>query len=162
MDKFLDRADFEYCEMDTDSAYVALSGDNIEALVRNMNAKNLIGSQGTMKKSKLSISARTPGLFKTEFLGDRITGLNSKMYFCFNDSKAKFFCKGVNKYTNAITKDTYLNVIQTKTIGRATNRGFRVRENKACTYTQAENAFTYFYGKRKVLADGVSTTYLDI
>ena len=40
MDKFLDRADFEYCEMDTDSAYVALSGDNIEALVRS-ELKNL-------------------------------------------------------------------------------------------------------------------------
>ena len=105
---------------------------------------------------------RTPGLFKNEFLGDGIIGLNSKMYFCFNDSKAKFSCKGVNKYTNAITKDTYLNVIQTKTTGHATNRGFRVRENKVCNYTQAKNAFTYFYGKRKVLADGVSTTYLDI
>ena len=166
MDKFLDRADFEYCEMDTDSAYVALSGDNIEALVRselkeecerekfNWFPRNYNGEVKAFDK-------RTPGLFKTEFLGDGRIGLNSKMYFCFNDSKAKFSCKGVNKYTNAITKDTYLNVIQTKTTGHATNRRFRVRENKVCTYTQAKNAFTYFYGKRKVLADGVSTTYLD-
>ena len=34
IDKFLDRADFEYCEMDTDSAYVALSGESVEALVK--------------------------------------------------------------------------------------------------------------------------------
>ena len=29
------------------------------------------------------------------------------------------------------------------------------------TYTQAKKAFTYFYGKRKVLEDGVTTTFLD-
>ena len=62
---------------------------------------------------------RTPGLFKTEYLGDGIIGLNSKMYFCFNDSKAKFSCKGVNKHTNSVNKDTFLNVIQTKATGHA-------------------------------------------
>ena len=33
LDKYLDRADFEYCEMDTDSAYIAISGDSIDDLV---------------------------------------------------------------------------------------------------------------------------------
>ena len=26
MDKYLDRSDFQYCEMDTDSAYIAIAG----------------------------------------------------------------------------------------------------------------------------------------
>ena len=46
------------------------------------------------------------------------------MYFCFNDSKAKYSCKGVSKRTNAIDKDTYLSVLRSKATGSATN--FRV------------------------------------
>ena len=33
---------------------------------------------------------------------------------------------------------------------------------KMCTYVQEKNAFSYFYPKRKVLEDGVSTAPLDI
>ena len=84
------------------------------------------------------------------------------MYYCFNNEKAKFSCKGVNKTRNAITKDTYLRVLRTKATSGATNRGFRTRGNNILTYTQAKNAFASFYGKRMVLDDGVSTTYLDI
>ena len=124
---------------------------------------NLIGFPEIItSKSVLMINVRTPGQFKTEFEGDGIIGLCSKMYFCFNDSKAKYSCKGVSKRTNAIDKDTYLSVLRSKATGSATNRGFRVRGNSVFTYTQAKNAFTYFYGKRKVLEDGVSTTFLDI
>ena len=35
-------------------------------------------------------------------------------------------------------------------------------DNKMCTYVQVEKAFSYFYPKRKVLEDGVSTIPLDI
>ena len=34
LDKHLDRADFQMCEMDTDSAYIAISGDSVESLVK--------------------------------------------------------------------------------------------------------------------------------
>ena len=34
LDKFIDRQDFEYVEMDTDSAYVALAGKSLEELVK--------------------------------------------------------------------------------------------------------------------------------
>lgn len=33
-DKYLDRSDFQYCEMDTDSAYIAISGPSVEKLVK--------------------------------------------------------------------------------------------------------------------------------
>jgi hypothetical protein len=34
LDKYIDRYYYEYCEMDTDSAYIAISGENIEVLVK--------------------------------------------------------------------------------------------------------------------------------
>ena len=34
VDKYLSREDFEYSEMDTDSAYMAISGDSFEALIK--------------------------------------------------------------------------------------------------------------------------------
>ena len=34
MDVYVDRADFEYCEMDTDSAYMAISGANLEDVIK--------------------------------------------------------------------------------------------------------------------------------
>ena len=30
LDKYLDRSDFQYCEMDTDSAYIAIAGESVE------------------------------------------------------------------------------------------------------------------------------------
>ena len=34
VDKYLSREDFIYCEMDTDSAYMAISGDSFEELIK--------------------------------------------------------------------------------------------------------------------------------
>ena len=34
LDKHIDRSDFEHCEMDTDSAYIAISGESVEDLVK--------------------------------------------------------------------------------------------------------------------------------
>ena len=42
------------------------------------------------------------------------------------------------------------------------NRGFRVRDSSVMTYIQENAALTYFYGKRKVLADGLSTAPLEL
>ena len=35
MDKYLDRSDFQYCEMDTDSAYIAIAGPSVDSLVKS-------------------------------------------------------------------------------------------------------------------------------
>lgn len=84
-----------------------------------------------------------------------IIGLSSKSY-------DKFSCKGVNKKTNVINKEKYLNVLLTKQSSSGTNKGFRVVNNKMYTYEQIHNGFSYFYPKRKVLEDGVTTIPLDI
>ena len=34
IDRYVDRSLFQYCEMDTDSAYIALAGESIDDLVR--------------------------------------------------------------------------------------------------------------------------------
>ena len=61
-----------------------------------------------------------------------------------------------------MNKDKFLHVLLTKQNCSGVNRGFRVVNNTMYTYEQVRDAFSYFYPNRKVLADGVSTTPLDI
>ena len=129
MDKFIDRSDFEYCEMDTDSAYVALSGESVDDVIKpelraEYEREKHAWFPCDYNDEVRAFDKRTPGLFKTEFEGDGIIRLRSKMHFCCNQSKAKFSCKGVNKYTNAIDKDTYLSVLRTKATGTAKKQRF--------------------------------------
>ena len=63
---------------------------------------------------------------------------------------------------NPIDKDKYLQVLQTQRPSSGINRGFRVVNNTVYTYNQERNGFSYFYPKRKVLDNGVSTEPLDI
>ncbi len=42
------------------------------------------------------------------------------------------------------------------------NKGFRVINNEMVTYIQHKKGLSYYYDKRIVLADGVSTVPLDI
>ena len=56
----------------------------------------------------------------------------------------------------------YKNVLYERESRGGVNHGFRVRANQVVTYQQERRALGYFYCKRKVLADGVSTVPLDI
>ena len=102
-----------------------------------------------------------PGHFKEEWSGHVIVGSCSKTYYCFGTSD-KFSCKGVNKRCNDIDKDKYLNVLLSKENSEGINKGFRVVGNNMYTYNQVRQGFSYFYPKRKVLEDGVTTLPLDI
>ena len=137
VDKFLDRADFQYCEMDTDSAYIAISGDNLESLVKpelreqfEREKHNWFPRTDTPEHK--AYDKRTPGLFKEEWSGDGIVGLSSKTYYCFGTS-GKFSCKGVNKCCNEINKQKYLNVLETRESSFGKNKGFRVVGNNMYT-----------------------------
>ena len=165
-DKYLDRADFQMCEMDTDSAYIAISGESVESLVKpelkaefEQDKCNWFPRTDTAEHK--AYEKRKPGLFKVELEGQEIVGLCSKTYYCFG-TKDKFSCKGVNKKCNEINKDKYFNVLLTKQNSAGVSRRFRVVNNTMYTYTQVRDAFSSFYPERKVLADGVSTTPLDI
>ena len=166
IDRFVDRSDFELLEMDTDSLYMALAGDSVEELVK----AELREEFETVKSSwfprtdspeHAAYDKRTPGLFKVEWRGDGFVGLNSKTYYCWGPQD-KYSCKGISKRGNTITKDTYLRVLKTQESQSGENRGFRVLDNKVLTYAQFRVGFSYFYPKRKVLSDGISTIPLDI
>ena len=55
-----------------------------------------------------------------------------------------------------------MDVLLSKQSGSGTNRGFRLADNQVYPYLQERTGFSYFYPKRKVLADGVSTAPLEI
>ena len=104
---------------------------------------------------------RTPGLFKIEWCGDGCIGLCSKTYYYFGATD-KSTTKGLNKRQNIIDKDAFLNVLTNRRSGGGFNRGFRVRDSSVMTYIQERAALTYFYPKRKVLEDGLTTAPLDL
>ena len=153
LDKYLDRSDFQMCEMNTDSAYIAIAGDSVESLVKPELRAQFEQDKCNWHKA---YDKRTPGLFKVEWQGQGIIGLCSKTYYCFG-AKDKFFCKGVNKKCNEINKEKNLNVLLSKQTNAGVNRRFRVVNNTMYSYTQVRDAFSYFYPKRKVLEDGVNT-----
>ena len=181
---------FQYCEMDTDSAYIALAGDTIDDLVAPEHREHyfrhrsewlpaeccdkhkddyvqtrLAGLPWTATEAccvaRKAYDKRTPGLFKVEWHGDGFVGLCSKTYYCFGETD-KSTTKGLSKRHNDIDKDTFLAVLTNRRSGSGFNRGFRVRDSTVMTYVQERAALTYFYPKRKVLADGLTTAPLDI
>lgn len=96
IDKYLDRSDFQYSEMDTDSAYIAISGESIEHLVKlelraEFEKNKFSWFPTTDTQEHATYDKRTPGLFKVEWEGDGIVALCSKTYYCWG-TKDKFSC----------------------------------------------------------------------
>ena len=86
LDKYLERADFQLCEMDTDSAYIAIAGDSVERLIKlvaqfEQDKCNWFPRTDTPENK--AYDKRTPGLFKVEWEEKGIIGLCSKTYYCF-------------------------------------------------------------------------------
>ena len=86
-------------------------------------------------------------------------GLCSKLYctekFPESDKpgQVKFSMKGVNKAQFKNPMPHYQHVLTTKQNFRASNQSIRANDESMMTYKQNKNALTYFYKKRKVLAD---------
>ena len=85
LDKYFNRQDFELCYMDTDSFYVAISGDSLDEIVNpemkqayEANKKNYLATD--------KFSERKPGLFKPESVGTRGVWLTAKCYLIQNDA----------------------------------------------------------------------------
>jgi hypothetical protein len=140
---FVDRRDFQYCAMDTDSAYIALSADNLEEVIKldlcqlyDIERKNWFPRTDTPEHA--AYDKRTPGLFKEEYSGDGIIALCSKTCYCFG-KEYKFSCKGINKRTNQITKDKYMDVLL--------SRKSQAWINAECPYYK----YRYLYAKNLFL-----------
>lgn len=181
MDVFIDRKHFEYCEMDTDSAYIAVASEKIEDIIKpefksiyekglkefcsdnhpEANAEIHWFPRSCCQKHHI-YDKRTPGLFKIEFEGEEMIGLCSKTYIIGKKSNYKCSTKGVNKKELHEPFISFRKVLDTGESGKGVNVGFRVREQGICTYSQQKSAFPYLYCKRKVEEDGIHTLPLDI
>lgn len=99
-----------------------------------------------------------------EWEGDQFIGLAAKTYFCGNKNapnKNKYSAKGIMK-SAGLTQQDFSTVLNTKTSVPKLNRGFIMRGQAMLTYCMERTGLSYLYAKRKVLNDGISTTYLDL
>ena len=108
LDKYLDRSDFQMCEMDTDSAYIAIAGESVESLVKpelkaEFEADKCNWFPRTDTPEHKSYDKRTPGLFKVEWEGQGIIGLCSKTFYCFG-AQDKFSFKELTRNVTRLTK----------------------------------------------------------
>jgi hypothetical protein len=127
-------------------------------------------------------SKRRPGLFKLEWAGDSMIALCSKLYHGWNydqedfvrwanepddtdrfvnpsPNNRKISCKGLNKKANEtnLTPDVFTKVLEEKLQMSGRNSGFRVLHGRMYMYKQIRRSLSYFYMKRVVQPDGVST-----
>jgi hypothetical protein len=195
VDKYVDRSDFQYIEMDTDSAYLALSAAKLDDVIKpdmkeeyEKDKYNWFPDETT--KELKAYNKRTPGLFKVEFEGKSMYAMCSKLYFVEGiqkpldpkkeeekaknkadpnyleddeeEKKDKYSCKGIQKNQNEINKDRFHNVLFNDVRDKCVNKGFRVINNFMITYIQHKRGLSYYYDKRQVLPDGVSTIPLNI
>ena len=115
-------------------------------------------SKGVCCDGKALSDKRTPGLFKVEWEGEGMVALCSKTYYGWGAKTGnKLSCKGISKRLNHYNRDTFLNVLRTKQPIAGTNRGIKMRDQQMYTYVQRRDSNSYFYPKRRVLEDGIST-----
>ena len=189
MDKFFDDRTFQYVTMDTDSAYFATSAP-LEQMVKSEKRVDFYREyeqwfvppfctdhKSSFIKHKLrekhwkmkpccrrayDYHKRTPGLFKEEFVGTGIIALNAKTYHCYSEKSSKTSTKGIMKSLNSYQKRQFMNTLESQNPTFGTNRGIMRRQQKMVSYTQVRSGLTYFYGKRKVHSDGVTTSPIDL
>jgi hypothetical protein len=115
IDKYIDRSDFQMCQMDTDSNYFAFSEDDIDKIIKpemreeyERDKINFLPSESEELHPTFQVDGvrftykmydkRKPGLFKIECKKDKLISLCSKMY-CASDiteEKIKLSCKGID------------------------------------------------------------------
>ena len=169
IDKYIDRKDFQYIEMDTDSAYMALS-DDFEKLIKPELKEEFIKERDmwfprTDSQEHKAFDKRKPGLFKIEFEGDAMVALCPKMYYVRGlKGKDKFSSKGIQHKQNkeVISFEEYKRVLFSGEKTVCSNIGFRFIDKNIVTYEVSKSGLTPIYDKRVTLETGVHTHPLDI
>ncbi|KAG3038532.1 hypothetical protein PC121_g23896 [Phytophthora cactorum] len=177
IDFYFDRSDFQYQEMDTDSAYIAFSCENpfqdcIKPELRDHFKQHKYDwFPRDYNKEVAKFDRRTPGLFKDEWPGDAMVSLSSKTYICYLPDEsyrvkvsAKSVQQGRGRNEDVLNPDGFETVVRDRITLQGTNKGFRLsKESKSIIpYTQTKSALSYFYDKRQVLSNGISTIPLNI
>ena len=178
---YLDNDLYQLMETDTDSLYIAFAKDSIDDCVKphlrdewntekwnwfcSEDTETLVEFRGQLITKKQH-DRRTPGKFKEEYRGIGMVCLNSKTYIIWKTEDGKEFklsSKGVQDKRNILTPQDFINTLSTQVPMIIENAGMiRDKEGIIHTYTQQKQGISFFYCKRKVLADNVSTTHLDI
>ena len=98
LDWFVARQDFQLIQMDTDSNYLAISGESLEEVVKP-ETREVFEAEKKQWLAWDKYSNRTPRLFKLEFEGQQMIALCSKCYFAEHepDKGAKLSTKGISK-----------------------------------------------------------------
>ena len=155
LNNYVDRRDFEYIYMDTDSAYFAISGESLRDVVKPELLEEYDKEVGKWLATD-KYSEKTPGLFKPEFIGVKMIALTAKCYFCEGKQGTKYSCKGISKKQNDMTWKRYMQAFQGY-LDKAKNTGFRIHEQGVVTYEQNKLGLSAYYDKRYVLEDGIHT-----
>lgn len=182
--KYLEPDSYCLIEADTDSLYMGLSEQSIHLAVReaiipeycndyeNWVAREYcddhkvdffetVFSGGEWKpneccKKVAKFYQRSGGLFHIENISKGVIALCSKSYYCFGDVP-KYSAKGVNRRQNDLTEEVYKHVLFKQEIKMCTNKGFQRKNEGVYTYVQTKKGLNYFYGKRIVCPDHVTT-----
>lgn len=135
VDKYLSREDYQYIEMDTDSAYMALTGE-FESMIKPGMKDEFIKDRNNWflrndTDEHMKFDKRVAGLFKPEFVGRGIVALTSKSYYVKGfDSKDKLSSKGIQQSNNDLSYELYKKVLFEDEKHVAKNKGFRILNNK--------------------------------
>ena len=160
LDKYVDRSDYEGLYMDTDSFYIALSGDSLDDVIKpELRAEYEAEKHKWLATDKYS--ERTPGLFKVEFEGFRMIALTVKCYFVEGKEGTKYSCKGISKKQNEMIWNRYKQALE-GFLDKAKNTGFRVHDQGIVTYEQTKLGLSAYFDKRWVLEDGIHTKPLEL
>ena len=166
IDKFIDRSHFQYLEMDTDSAYMALT-DEFDKLVKPEMRKIYENEKYNWfcRNDTEEIAAyekRIPGKMKIEYEGDGMICLCSKSYITWNKNKHKSSCKGAQKCSNTYAQAHYFKCLMNEENQSAINKGFRIKDKEMMTYVQKKIGLTPVYNKGVVLDNKINITPLNI
>jgi hypothetical protein len=167
IDKYIDRSDYQYMYMDTDSAYIALT-DNFEDLIKPEVRKEFEEEKykwfpRTDTNKHKAYDKRKPGLFKIEYEGDGMVALCSKTYYVWGNEN-KYSMKGVQIDRNKeyINKENYKRCLDNGKTFSCQNKGFRYIDKTMKTYEQQKIGLTPIYVKGVVMKDGVHIHPLNI
>ena len=174
---YLKKNSFELTQTDTDSIYMAINQPDLDQCICEKNKdryqKEIFNSCSDdfsppwfprrCCPHHIALDRRRVGIFKKEFEGCQMISLCSKSYIIQDsEGKQKISCKGISKKQLVDPMNKFQQTLNEKVINSSTNVGFRLRGSKIYTYSQEKIGFNYFYCKRVVENDGLSTRPLDM
>ena len=158
MHVYFDPHDYEFIQTDTDSLYMALSGDSLDEIVKPEMREQWEESKWDWFP-KTKYEKRTPGLFKEEVRGHKMIALCSKCYIAMGSmGLAKTSAKGVNKKQNQLVWDQYFKALNLEEDEEVTNVGIRKGADGMITYAQKKKGLSGYYDKRFVWPDLIHTS----